>query len=50
MGCIGVKGMISITQYGDVQPCPYIHVSIGNVFDEPLSNIIQRGLNIKWFG
>ena len=50
MGCIGVKGMISVTQYGDVLPCPYIHVSIGNVFKEPLKDIIQRGLGIKFFG
>lgn len=50
MGCIGVKGMISVTQYGDVLPCPYIHISIGNVFKEPLKDIIQRGLNIKYFG
>lgn len=50
MGCIAVKGMISITQYGDVQPCPYMHMSLGNVFNEPLKDIIQRGLNIKWFG
>jgi len=49
-GCIAVKGMISITQYGDVMPCPYIHVSLGNVFEEPLKDIIQRGLNIKFFG
>jgi len=50
MGCIAVKGMVSVTQYGDVMPCPYIHVSIGNVFEEPLKDIIQRGLNIKHFG
>jgi len=50
MGCIGVKGMVSVTQYGDVLPCPYIHTSIGNVFKEPLRDIIQRGLNIKYFG
>jgi len=47
LGCIAVKGMISITQYGDVMPCPYIHTSLGNVFTEPLKNIIQRGLDIK---
>lgn len=50
MGCISVKGMFSVTQYGDVLPCPYIHISIGNVFKEPLKDIIQRGLNIKFFG
>jgi MoaA/NifB/PqqE/SkfB family radical SAM enzyme len=50
MGCISVKGMFSVTQYGDVLPCPYIHTSIGNVFEEPLKDIIRRGLNIKYFG
>jgi len=50
MGCIAVKGMVSVTQYGDVLPCPYIHTSIGNVFDESLTDIIQRGLDIKYFG
>ncbi len=50
MRCIAVKGMISVTDYGDVLPCPYIHTSIGNVFKEPLKDIIQRGLDIKYFG
>lgn len=50
MGCIAVKGMFSITQYGDVLPCPYIHVSIGNIFNEPLKDIIERGFGIKYFG
>ena len=50
MGCIAVKGMVSVTQYGDVLPCPYIHISIGNDFEEPLKDIIQRGMNIKYFG
>ncbi len=50
MGCIAVKGMISITQYGDVLPCPYMHISIGNVFKESLKTVIDKGLSIKWFG
>ena len=50
MGCIAVKGMISVTQYGDVLPCPYIHISIGNVFEEPLKDILKRGKDIKFFG
>ncbi len=50
MGCIAVKGMVSVTQYGDVLPCPYIHISIGNVFQEPLKDIFKRGLDIKYFG
>ena len=50
MGCISTKGMFSVTQYGDVLPCPYIHVSLGNVMKEPLKDIVQRGLDIKYFG
>jgi MoaA/NifB/PqqE/SkfB family radical SAM enzyme len=50
MRCIAVKGMVSITQFGDVLPCPYIHTSIGNVFNEPLKKVIQRGLDINYFG
>lgn len=50
LGCIAVKGMVSVTEFGDVQPCPYIHTSIGNVFKEPLKDILQRGLDIKYFG
>lgn len=50
LGCIAVKRMISVTKYGDVLPCPYIHTSIGNFFEEPLKDIIERGMNIKWFG
>jgi MoaA/NifB/PqqE/SkfB family radical SAM enzyme len=50
LGCIAVKRMVSITKYGDVMPCPYIHVSLGNFFEEPLKDIIERGLKIKHFG
>lgn len=50
LGCIGVKRMISITKYGDVLPCPYIHVSLGNFFEEQLKDIIERGMKIKFFG
>jgi MoaA/NifB/PqqE/SkfB family radical SAM enzyme len=49
LGCIAVKRMVSITKYGDIMPCPYIHVSLGNFFDEPLKDIIERGMKIKYF-
>jgi len=49
LGCIAVKRMVSVTKYGDVMPCPYIHVSLGNFFKEPLKDIIERGLKIKYF-
>lgn len=49
LGCIAVKRMISITPYGDVMPCPYIHVSLGNILEEPLADIVSRGLAIRHF-
>jgi len=49
IGCIAVKRMFSITKYGDVMPCPYIHVALGNIFEEPLNEIVNRGLKIKYF-
>ncbi len=49
LGCIAVKRMVSITKYGDVMPCPYIHTSIGNFFKEPLKDIIEKGMKIKYF-
>jgi MoaA/NifB/PqqE/SkfB family radical SAM enzyme len=50
LGCIAVKRMVSITKYGDVMPCPYIHTSLGNFFKEPLKDIMGRGMKIKYFG
>jgi len=50
LGCLAVKGMFCITQYGDVLPCQYIFISLGNIFEQPLKDIIQTGLNIKYFG
>jgi MoaA/NifB/PqqE/SkfB family radical SAM enzyme len=49
LGCIAVKRMVSITKYGDVMPCPYIHVSLGNFFEEPLKDIVTRGMKMKPF-
>jgi len=50
LGCIAVKRMVSVTKYGDIMPCPYIHVSLGNFFEEPLKDILARGMKIKFFG
>ncbi|MBU0762689.1 MAG: radical SAM protein [Candidatus Altiarchaeota archaeon] len=48
IGCIAVKRMISITQYGDVLPCPWMYFSLGNIFDQPLKDIVAKGM--KYFG
>jgi MoaA/NifB/PqqE/SkfB family radical SAM enzyme len=50
LGCIAVKQMFSVTHTGDVLPCPYMQISLGNIFNEPLKDIVQRGLSINAFG
>jgi MoaA/NifB/PqqE/SkfB family radical SAM enzyme len=48
-GCGAVHSTLHITQYGDVMPCVYIHIGIGNVFTGTLEEAIKLGLSIKWF-
>lgn len=48
VGCIAVKRMVSITKYGDIMPCPYMFTSLGNFFEEPLEDIINKGLQVKY--
>lgn len=43
--CIAVRRMINITKFGDVNPCPFMQeYSIGNIFTEPLKDIVDRGM------
>lgn len=48
-GCLAFRGLIAVTAYGDVLPCQYIFVSMGNIFEEPLKDIIGRGLKLQQF-
>lgn len=48
-GCGAVNSNLHITQYGDVLPCGYIHITIGNIFEEELKAILDRGLSIRHF-
>jgi MoaA/NifB/PqqE/SkfB family radical SAM enzyme len=48
-GCGAVNCNLHVTKYGDVLPCAFIHIAIGNIFEEPLKDIIDRGLRIKHF-
>lgn len=41
-GCGACKEKIYITPYGDVMPCPFVHISFGNVLEEPLKHIWRR--------
>ena len=48
-GCGALKKCFHITQYGDVLPCVFMHITIGNIFEEPLKDIVDRGMTIKYF-
>lgn len=49
VGCPAFRSIIYITETGDVLPCPFIHISVGNILRESLSKIIENGMRIKWF-
>jgi MoaA/NifB/PqqE/SkfB family radical SAM enzyme len=49
-GCITVKGIITVTSTGEIVPCPYMDMSIGNYLKEPLKDILMRGMRNKWLG
>lgn len=36
------RTLVYVSAYGDVQPCCYVPVTVGNVRDEPLSDIVAR--------
>lgn len=47
--CPAVRGILYITPYGDVFPCAFLHFSLGNVLEESLVTIRERGLKLKIF-
>ncbi len=48
-GCPAFQGTITITPYGEVQPCNAVQVSFGNLRNEPLADILKKGRAISWF-
>lgn len=48
-GCRTMNGLVYITENGDLLSCPFIHISIGNILDEPLGDILQRGWRVRYF-
>jgi len=48
MGCNTVNRTY-ITPIGDVLACPYVHIKIGNIFQQSLKEITQYGHSIKHF-
>lgn len=48
-GCQAMKELIYVTAYGEVMPCPYIHISFGNIRTERLENIYQKAMAFDLF-
>lgn len=48
-GCGCIKSNLHLTQYGDILPCGFIHISLGNIFEEKLADILKRGMSIRHF-
>ena len=48
--CITVKGINTINHDGELIPCPYMDLSLGNVTKEPLKDVLMRGMLNKWLG
>jgi len=49
IGCMCYKRHFSILPNGHSLPCPWIPISMGNVLEEGLETVINRGLNNPWF-
>ena len=48
--CITVKGINTVNHDGEIVPCTYMDLSIGNIMHEPLGNVLDRGMKNKWLG
>jgi|TARA_B110000027_G_scaffold130022_1_gene152273 MoaA/NifB/PqqE/SkfB family radical SAM enzyme len=48
LGCTTVN-RVYVTPIGDVLVCPYVHIKIGNIFEKPLKEIVDKGFSIKYF-
>lgn len=46
-GCPAVTRSVYVIPDGSVLPCLFIHISLGNLFEEPLRDILMRGLQVS---
>ena len=49
IGCPAGVEKIYITPYGDVIPCPFIHISFGSILNDSLQKIISRMRKVEHF-
>lgn len=48
-GCPALQRVVTITAYGDVMPCNCIHISFGNLRQESLTSILEKGRKNRFF-
>jgi len=48
-GCPAVKEKLYISSYGDVVPCDFLHVGLGNILRNSIAEIRQNALKVEWF-
>jgi len=49
VGCPAFKTLMYITPQGDVTPCPFIHISFGNLLESSLESIVSRARRLEYF-
>ena len=49
-GCPAFKQIIYITEYGDVLPCAFTHITFGNVREESINSIRNSTFILDYFG
>lgn len=48
-GCPAFKQIIYITEYGDILPCAFCHISFGNIREKDIYSIRKKALKLKYF-
>ena len=48
-GCLAVNRAF-VTPLGDILPCPFINMKLGNLREQTLKEILDYGFSIKYFG
>lgn len=48
VGCNAVKRMVTLTQTGELFPCHWMYWSLGNVWEQPLGDLLAKGM--AYFG
>lgn len=50
-GVLGCQTMskLYVTPSGDIFPCSFMHIKIGNVYEQSLKEIVEYGYSIKYF-